>query len=78
MYTSWSYTTTMHVCCVFGNQDWESDLTLFESGVKVIPENVKIQNNYAMELKSAGRLEEAKLHYQVDHINGTASLHCHL
>lgn len=46
-------------------QDWESDLTLFESGVKVIPENVKIRNNYAMELKSAGRLDEARLQYQV-------------
>lgn len=46
-------------------QDWESDLALFESGVKVIPENVKIRNNYAMELKSAGRLDEASLQYQV-------------
>lgn len=54
----------MSVKTVDRNKDWESDLALFESGVKVIPENVKIRNNYAMELKSAGRLEEAKFHYQ--------------
>ncbi|KAL5484578.1 hypothetical protein EMCRGX_G021103 [Ephydatia muelleri] len=54
----------MSVKTVDRNKDWESDLTLFESGVKVIPENVKIRNNYAMELKSAGRLDEARLQYQ--------------
>ena len=46
-------------------QDWETDFKLFESGVKVIPMNVKIRNNYAMELKGRGQTEEARKQYQV-------------
>lgn len=49
----------------FQFQDWSSDLALFQSGVKVNPNNVKLRNNLAMELKSAGRLEEAQHHYLV-------------
>ena len=44
---------------------------LFESGVRVNPNNVKLLNNYAMELKSAGRLEESQRHYLV---SGSADL----
>lgn len=47
------------------SQDWSSDLALFTSGVKVNPNNVKLRNNLGMELKSAGRLEEAQHHYLV-------------
>ena len=49
-------------------QDWSSDLGLFESAVKVIPDNVKVRNNYGMELNSAGRVAEAKVQYQVRQI----------
>ena len=46
-------------------QDWNSDFALFESGVKVNPMNVKIRNNYGMELKAVGRVEEARIQYLV-------------
>jgi len=46
-------------------QDWASDISLFESGVEVNPNNVKLHNNYAMELKSAGRIEEAREQYKL-------------
>ena len=46
-------------------QDWASDLALFTAGVKVNPDNVKLRNNLGMELKSVGRLEEAKHQYLV-------------
>ena len=46
-------------------KDWKSDLSLFESGINVNPKNVKLQNNYAMELKSAEQLEKSKKHYLV-------------
>ena len=46
-------------------QDWATDLSLFESGTKVNYGNVKVRNNYGMELKAAGRIEEARAHYQV-------------
>ena len=46
-------------------QDWASDISLFESGVQVNPNNVKLHNNYAMELKSAGRVVEAREQYKV-------------
>lgn len=42
---------------------------MFESGVKVNYNNVKMHNNYAMELKSAGRFEEAQKHYLVRQTN---------
>jgi tetratricopeptide (TPR) repeat protein len=45
------------------NEDWSSDLALFTAGVKVNPNNVKLRNNLGMELKSAGRLEEAQHQY---------------
>lgn len=47
------------------SQDWSSDLSLYASGVKVLPTNVKMHNNYAMELKAIGRVEEARKHYKV-------------
>lgn len=40
-------------------------MALFTSGVKVNPSNVKLRNNLGMELKSAGRLEEAQHQYRV-------------
>lgn len=46
-------------------QDWETDFKLFESGVKVIPANVKLRSNYGLELKEKGRVEEAKKQYKV-------------
>ena len=46
-------------------QDWATDFSLFESGVKTNPNNVKLRNNYAMELKSAGRITEARAQYEV-------------
>ena len=46
-------------------QDWASDIKLFESGVRVNPNNVKLHNNYAMELKAAGRIQEARNQYKV-------------
>lgn len=33
--------------------------------MKVLPSNVKMHNNYAMELKGIGRIEEARRHYKV-------------
>ena len=46
-------------------QDWNTDLDLFISGVKVNPMNVKLRNNLGLELKAAGRLEEAQHQYLV-------------
>ena len=46
-------------------QDWASDIKLFESGVRVNPNNVKLHNNYGMELKAAGRIQEARNQYKV-------------
>ena len=46
-------------------QDWATDFALFMSGVKVNPNNVKLRNNLGMELKAAGRLEEAQHQYLV-------------
>ena len=46
-------------------QDWASDLDLFRSGAVTNPNNVKMHNNYAMELKERGRFEEARHHYLV-------------
>ena len=40
-------------------------MKLFESGVRVNPANVKLHNNYAMELKAAGRIQEARNQYKV-------------
>ncbi|KAI6654814.1 Transmembrane and TPR repeat-containing protein 4-like [Oopsacas minuta] len=45
------------------NEDWLSDLNLYKSGVKLNPQNPKMHNNYAMELKDSGRDAEAELHY---------------
>ena len=39
-------------------------MALFTSGVKINPANVKLRNNLGMELKSAGRLEEAQHQYK--------------
>ena len=49
-------------------QDWKSDFALFESGVKINPMNVKLRNNYGMELKAIGRVEEARRQYLVSTI----------
>ena len=46
-------------------QDWTTDFNLFESGVKTNPNNVKLRNNYATELKSANRITEARAQYEV-------------
>lgn len=46
-------------------QDWASDIKLFESGVRVNPNNVKLHNNYGMELKATGRTQEARRQYKV-------------
>ena len=51
--------------CTLTSQDWNSDLSLYASGVKVLPSNVKMHNNYAMELKGIGSVEEARRHYKV-------------
>lgn len=48
-------------------QDWQSDYSLFESGVAVMPSNVKLRNNYGMELKAVGRVAEAVAQYKVVH-----------
>ncbi len=40
-------------------------MKLFESGVKVIPNNVKLRSNYGLELKEKGRADEAKQQYEV-------------
>ena len=45
------------------NEDWLSDLNLYKSGVKLNPQNPKMHNNYAMELKTAGQDAEAERHY---------------
>ena len=45
------------------NEDWHSDLNLYKSGVKLNPNNPKMHNNYAMELKNAGVNVEAEKHY---------------
>ena len=46
-------------------QDWASDLNLFKSGVTANPTNVKIRNNYGMELKAANQLDQAREQYKV-------------
>lgn len=46
------------------NQDWASDLNLFKSGVTANPTNVKIRNNYGMELKAANQLDQAREQYK--------------
>ena len=46
-------------------QDWSTDFALFTAGVKVNPNNVKLRSNLGMELKGAGRLEEAQHQYLV-------------
>ena len=51
-------------------QDWSTDFRLYESGVKVLPQNVKMRNNYAMELKSIGLREQARKQYEVKHTLG--------
>ncbi|XP_019850995.1 PREDICTED: transmembrane and TPR repeat-containing protein 1-like [Amphimedon queenslandica] len=56
---------SMSVKTVSRNWDWHSDLSLFESGVRANPGNVKLHNNYAMELKSAGRFKEAEKYYKI-------------
>ena len=38
---------------------------MFESGVRVIPSNVKLRSNYGLELKERGRVEEARRQYEV-------------
>jgi tetratricopeptide (TPR) repeat protein len=45
------------------NKDWQTDLSLFTAGVKINPNNVKLRSNLGMELKTAGRLEEAQHQY---------------
>ncbi|XP_065917922.1 protein O-mannosyl-transferase TMTC4-like [Dysidea avara] len=45
------------------NQDWYSDITLYKSGILLNPRNVKMHNNYGLELKSSGRVREAEQHY---------------
>lgn len=52
-------------------QDWATDFALFESGVRVNPLNVKLRNNYGIELKSAGRVTEALHQYKVTTVNTT-------
>ena len=47
------------------HQDWATDFKLFESGVRVNPLNVKLRNNYGIELKTANRVEEAMYQYKV-------------
>ena len=54
---------TIHI--ILSVQDWTTDFNLFESGVKTNPSNVKLRNNYAMELKSANRITEARAQYEV-------------
>ena len=51
-------------------QDWATDLALFRSGTVTNPNNVKMHNNYAMELKERGRFDEARIHYLVSRQNG--------
>lgn len=55
----------------FCGQDWASDFKLFESGVCVNPMNVKLRNNYGIELKAAGRVEEARYQYLVSYFKHT-------
>ena len=57
------YTLLTHAIHIL--QDWASDIKLFESGVRVNPNNVKLHNNYGMELKAAGRIQEARNQYKV-------------
>jgi len=46
-------------------QDWYSDITLYKSGILLNPRNVKMYNNYGLELKSSGRVREAEQQYMV-------------
>ena len=38
---------------------------MYESGVRMNPRNVKMYNNYGLELKAAGRINEAEKSYLV-------------
>ena len=60
-----SFCALQATCKIILAQNWKTDLALFISGVKINPANVKLRNNLGMELKSAGRLEEAQHQYRV-------------
>eukprot|EP00117_Sycon_ciliatum_P049950 scpid55659/ scgid35334/ Transmembrane and TPR repeat-containing protein 3 len=44
---------------VHRNEDWNTDLQLYESGVRANPNNVKLHNNYGMMLVELGRHDDA-------------------
>jgi Flp pilus assembly protein TadD len=46
------------------NNDWETDISLYRSGVKMNPLNAKMYSNYGLELKNRGEQAKAKLVYE--------------
>ncbi|XP_065837876.1 protein O-mannosyl-transferase TMTC3-like [Oscarella lobularis] len=46
------------------NWDWQTDINLYKSGVKINPTNVKMYSNYGLELKNRGEVATAKDLYQ--------------
>ena len=46
------------------NKDWETDINLYQSGVKMNPMNAKMYSNYGLELKNRGEHAKAKLVYE--------------
>ena len=59
-------TVLVALVIIVNNKDWANDFKLFESGVRVNPMNVKLRNNYGIELKAAGRVQEALHQYKVE------------
>lgn len=46
------------------NKDWETDIALYRSGVRMNPTNVKMYSNYGLELKNRGERAAAKSVYE--------------
>ena len=58
-------TLLVHIAkTVSRNEEWNTDLQLYESGVRANPSNVKLHNNYGMMLSDLGRHDEAYAAYQ--------------
>ncbi|XP_062508109.1 protein O-mannosyl-transferase TMTC1-like [Corticium candelabrum] len=46
------------------NKDWKTDFSLYQSGIKINPLNVKMYSNYGLELKNKGEQAKAKHIYE--------------
>lgn len=49
---------------IIRNSNWNNGLTLFGHDILLNPDAFDLQNNYGVELFRAGRLEEAKIHFE--------------